>query len=137
MSSDLGIALPPTWRRTAAPDQGVLVAARAATTPASGFRPQLVLRCDSPPLDDLARRLRDFALEDDDDFDLFGQDVSYRRFAHRLGAVDVVCDQWSWAASDSPGQVTLTCSVARQDYWDYCDVFEAVAETVDLGPRSR
>ena len=113
----------------------MLVAARAATTPTSGFRPRagaalrLTARWTS-----WRAACDDFALEDDDDFDLFGHDVSYRRFAHRLGAVDVLCDQWSWP--DGHG-VTLTCSVARQDYWDYCDVFEAIAETVDLGPRSR
>ena len=63
--------------------------------------------------------------------------MSYRRFAHRVGEVDVVCDQWSWPAMPRQApDVTLTCSVARQDYWDYCDVFEAIAETVDLGPRA-
>ncbi len=111
----------------------MLVSARAGTTPTSGFRPELALRCGSPPLEDLARRLQDFALEDEDEFDLFGHDVSYRRYAHRVGGVDVVCDQWSWSAAG----VTLTCSVAREDYWDYCDVFEAIAEAVDLGPRPR
>ena len=58
--------------------------------------------------------------------------MDYRRFAYRLGAADLLCDQWAWRAG-SVG-VTLTCSVAREDYWDYCDVFEAIAETVDLSP---
>lgn len=142
--ADLGIALPPSWRRTTDPDRGVLVAARAAAVPASGFRPELVLRCASatPPLaswrqgelDDLARRLRDFVVEDDDEFDLLGHDVAYHRFAHRVGPVDVVCDQWGWLPG--PLGVTLTCSVAREDYWDYCDVFEAIAETVHIGPQA-
>ena len=138
MATDLGIALPPSWRRTAAPDRGVLVSARAPNLPVSGFRPEVVLRFGSASLGDLARELNDFAVEDEDEFDLFGHDVSYQRFAHRVGEVDVVCDQWSWHA-DAPTtapDVTLTCSVARQDYWDYCDVFEAIAETVDLGPRA-
>jgi hypothetical protein len=137
MATDLGIALPPSWRRTSAPDRGVLVSARAATVPASGFRPEVVLRCDSAPLDELAGRLHDFALEDQDAFDLMGHDVSYRRFAHRVGGVDVLCDQWAWETGPVTGLgVTLTCSVAREDYWDYCDVFEAIAETVDIGPRA-
>lgn len=133
MATDLGIALPPSWRRTAAPDRGVLVAARAPTASASGFRPEVVLRCDSPTLAEQASGLRDFAIEDDDAFDLMGHDVVYRRYAHRIGSVDVMCEQWAW--TEGPG-VTLTCSVAREDYWDYCDVFEAIAETVDLGPRA-
>jgi hypothetical protein len=42
--SQLGIAVPPTWRRRSDPDHGVLVAARATQLPASGVRPELVLR---------------------------------------------------------------------------------------------
>jgi len=132
MVTDLGIALPPSWRRTSNPERGVLVSARAPTAPASGFRPEVVLRADSVSLDELEGRLHDFALEDDDAFDLMGHDVAYVRFAHRVGAVDVLCDQWTWQVR-SRG-VTLTCSVAREDYWDWCDVFEAIAETVDVGP---
>ncbi len=136
--TDLAIALPPTWRRTSAPDHGVLVAARAATVPPSGFRPEVVLRCGPASLEALARRLHDFAVEDTDELDLFGRDVSYRRFAHRVGGVDVVCVQWSWHA-DGPmtePAITLTGSVARSEYADYCEVFEAIAETVELGPRA-
>jgi hypothetical protein len=157
MFTDLGIALPSSWRRTSAPDRGVLVSARAATVPASGLRPELLLRC-SPvaaslaewrrqELRDLAARLHDFVVEDEDE-------IAYRRFAHRLGPVDVMCDQWAWrderavtglVAGQVTGQVTgpvtglgvtLTGSVAREDYWDYCGVFQAVAETVDIGPRA-
>ena len=135
MVTDLGIALPPSWRRTSAPDRGVLVSARAAATPASGFRPEVVLRCDPGPPGELDGRLQDFAIEDDDHFDLMGHDVAYRRFAHRVGAVDVLCDQWAWQVAGA-ARVTLTCSVAREDYWDWCDVFEAIAETVDVGPRA-
>ncbi|WP_134740276.1 hypothetical protein [Nocardioides sp. 503] len=140
--TDLEIALPPTWRRRRDPDHGVLVAARAAALPASGVRPELTLTCVSveQPLEEwraeamreLAARLDDFDLEDEDVYDLFGHDVAYRRFAYRLGAADLLCDQWAWRTG-SVG-VTLTCSVAREDYWDYCDVFEAIAETVDVSP---
>ncbi len=134
MVTDLGIALPSSWRHTSAPDRGVLVSARAATVPASGFQPQVVLRCDAVSLRDLAHRLHDFAVEDEDHFDLMGNDVGYRRFAHRVGAIDVLCDEWVWPVGEVG--VTLTCSVAREDYWDWCGVFEAIAETVDVGPRA-
>jgi len=142
--ADLGIALPPSWRRTSDPDRGVLVSARAVAVPASGVRPELTLRCipvagslgdwRTQELAELAGRLRDFVVEDEDDFDLLGHDVAYRRFAHRVGVADVLCDQWAWLV-DGLG-VTLTCSVAREDYWDYCDVFETIAETVEVGPRA-
>lgn len=138
----LGIAVPPTWRRRSDPDHGVLVAARATQLPASGVRPELVLRyCRAgddltrwreEAMSELADRLVDFAVEDDDEYDLHGHQVAYRRFAHRLGVADVICDQWAWVA-EGVG-VTLTCSVAREEYADYCDVFEAIAQTVDLLP---
>ena len=140
----LGIAVPPTWRRRSDPDQGVLVAARATRLPASGVRPELVLRICRPDqgesltawreraMGELADLLVDFALEDDDEYDLMGHPVAYRRFAHRLGTADVLCDQWAWLAHGTG--VTLTCSVARAEYADYCDLFDAVAATVDLLP---
>jgi hypothetical protein len=112
----------------------VLVSARAPTAPASGFRPEVVLRCDAADLGDLAAGLDDFALEDEDAFDLMGHDVAYTRFAHRVGSVDVLCDQWVWQVRSL--SVRLTCSVAREDYWDWCDVFEAIAETVDIRPMA-
>ncbi len=138
--ADLGIAVPPRWRRRSDAAHGVLVTARAATLPASGVRPELTLVCTSVDQDleswrdeamrELADRLDDFALEDDDTYDLDGHDVAYRRFAHRLGAADLLCDQWAWVVGGLG--ITLTCSVAREDYWDYFELFEAVAETVDL-----
>ena len=138
--ADLGIALPPSWRRTSDPEHGVLVSARSPSVPASGVRPALSLRC-TPVVEtleawreqemaELAGRLEAFEVEDEDSYELMGSDVAYRRFAHRVGSADVLCDQWAWLA-DGLG-VTLTCSVAREDYWDYCDVFETIAETVDL-----
>ncbi|MEJ7832170.1 MAG: hypothetical protein WKF79_04600 [Nocardioides sp.] len=140
--ADLGIALPVSWRRRADPDRGVLVTARSGVVPASGVRPELTLRC-TPVTDglrpwraaamaELAERLVDFDLEDEDDFDLDGHDVAYRRFAHRHGPADLMCDQWAWVVEGLG--ITLTCSVAREDYADYCDVFEAIAETVELDP---
>jgi hypothetical protein len=134
-----GICLPPRWRRTSDPARGVVVAARAPELPASGVRPELVLRC-VPVADgldpwrdgavaELAARLDDFELEDEDRYELAGHQVSYRRFAHSATLDDLVCDQWAWLV-DGRG-LTLTCTVAREDYADYCDVFEAIAETLD------
>lgn len=143
----LSVCVPSTWRHRRGADvgHGVLVAARAPALPPSGVRPELVLRTAAvdhagaeewrrAALAGLAQRLVDFALEDDDVYDLDGHEVHYHRFAHRVGVADVLCDQWSWLA-DGLG-VTLTCSAARVDYPDWCDVFEAVSETVELGRRA-
>ena len=141
---DIGICLPVTWRRRSALAHGVVVSARSTVLPASGVHPELTLRCVPVDTDlqtwraeaigELAARLLDFDVEDDDAFELLGRPVAYHRFAHRLGSADVLSDQWAWL-SDGLG-VVLTCSVAREDYPDYCDVFEAIAETVSIGPRA-
>ena len=138
---DIGICLPVTWRRRSSPVHGVVVSARSAVLPGSGVLPELTLRCAAVDTDlptwraeaigELAERLLDFDVEDDDAFELLGRDVVYHQFAHRLGSADVLSDQWAWL-SDGLG-VVLTCSVAREDYPDYCDVFEAIAETVSVG----
>ena len=82
---------------------------------------------------DLRAQLVDFALEDADEYDLGDRRVAYHRFAHRFGTADVLCDQWAWQV-DGLG-VTLTCTVSREDYLTYCDLFEDVAATVDVLPR--
>jgi len=137
---DVALALPRQWitRRQPAPD--IVVLSRARTVPASGFRPELVVQ--SQPVtgdleswcDDTATALREqwdrLELEDDDVFDLNGHRVGYRRFAHVVGAVDVMCEQWSWLVEGHG--ITLTCSVAREDYLDYGDLFEQVADTVEI-----
>jgi hypothetical protein len=122
-------------------EAGVLVSARAPAMPPSGVRPELTVRVvavdpggdlvawRADALGDLADALVDFELEDDDGFDLAGHDVRYHRFAHRVGTADVLCDQWAWLLGDRG--VTLTCSAAREDYPDYCDLFEAIAATLD------
>jgi hypothetical protein len=144
----LSVSVPSSWRRRRDPrlgDHGVVVSARAPSLPASGVRPELTVRVACVDHDDaalwrrrtlaeLATALEDFALEDEDVYDLGGYDVHYHRWAHRLGAADVLCDQWAWLV-EGPGVrrgVTLTCAAAREDYPDYCDLFEAVAETVEL-----
>lgn len=80
-------------------------------------------------MNSLAEVLDSFELEDADRFELGEHQVEYRRFAHRVDLVDVLCEQWAWLV-DGCG-LTLTCSVAREDYLDYCDLFESVAETVE------
>ncbi len=141
------LRLPTGWRRdasAAAATAHVVVAARGPTG-ADGVRPGLVLRREPVgagedvvtwqrrALAEVASSVVAFDLEDEDEFDLLGHEVAYRRYAHLRGGVDVLCDQWAWLVpGDARGLgVTLTCSVARTDYWDHCDVFEAVAESVD------
>lgn len=141
---DLGIALPASWQQRSDPERGVLVKARATSVPDSGVRPELTLRCTRVSADlagwraealaELGRCLDDFEVEDEDDYDLDGRPVAYRRFAHRVAQADIVSEQWAWVV-DGLG-VTLTGTVARADYPAYCDLFEAVAETVDPGPRA-
>lgn len=140
---DVTLTVPRTWHTRRSPAHGIVLAARPRTIPASGISPEIVVRCAPVEVElgtwrgqallDLRAQLTDFALEDADQFDLGDQRVSYHRFAHRFGAADVVCDQWSWLV-DGLG-VTLTCSVAREDYLAYCDLFEDVAATVDVLPR--
>ncbi|WP_139982336.1 hypothetical protein [Nocardioides litoris] len=139
----VSVAIPPSWRRRHDPqlaEHGVVLAARAPALPASGLRPELLLRVGrtdhddveawrTDALGDLADLLVDLAVEDDDVFDLGEHEVVYHRFAHRVGTVDVLCDQWSWLV-DGCG-TTLTCSAAREDYPAWCDLFETVAATVE------
>ncbi|MBS4752867.1 hypothetical protein KG112_08615 [Nocardioides sp. zg-ZUI104] len=139
-AGDITLAVPRHWRRRSDPARGVVLAARARELPASGLAPELVLR--AVPITSgldawrteatalLAGQLADFELEDAERYDLGGEEVDYRRFGHRVGDVAVVCDQWAWAFGDLG--VTLTGSVAREDYLDYGDVFEEVATTVRI-----
>ncbi len=140
MPRHVDVAVPPRWRRRSDPDRGVLLCARSPHLPDSGVRPEVVVRCAAvdetldrwrtQAMRELGRRLTDFALEDDDEFPLGDHDVAYRRFAHRVGTADVMCDQWAWLV-DGLG-ITLTCACAREDYLDYCDLFETVAETLEV-----
>lgn len=138
------LSVPPRWRRRADPDHGVLLAARAPVL--SGVPPELVLRWSPVDTDletwragamhDLAERLVAFEVDDVDRFESAHGPVIYHRFAHRLGLVNVVCDQWSWVV-DGVG-LTLTGTVACEDYPDYCDVFELVAQStwVEAAPAA-
>jgi hypothetical protein len=70
-----------------------------------------------------------FDLEDEDSFELAGHEVEYRRFGHVVAGVPVLSDQWLWVV-DGVGH-RLLGTVAAEEYPDYCDVFESVAETFD------
>ena len=136
------IAVPPHWRRSADPGNGVLVSARCPVAGPTGV--VALIRLEVEPVsgslpgwraEDLrttATRRTDFELDDEGDYDLDGREVSYRRFAFRRDADDLLCEQWAWL-EDGLGY-TLTCTVGRADYLDYCDVFEAVAATFDPQP---
>lgn len=140
------LALPRRWTTRDDPAPGVVLLARAPSPTAAGLIPELVLRTgpigDDLTLDEwreeamaaLGTQLRDLEIEDSDLVDLDGEPARYLRFGHRLGDVDVLCEQWAWLY-DGLG-VTLTGSVARADYADYCDLFEDVAATVRLVRRA-
>ncbi len=68
-------------------------------------------------------------LEDEDAFELGGHDVVYRRFSHTAVGVPVLSDQWLWVVDGVGHQLLGT--VAADEYADYCDVFESVAETFE------
>lgn len=134
------VTLPDRWHRRERPAHGIVAAARPRTVPASGHCPEIVVAC-TPVADDLrtwrdeavaalAAQLPDFALEEADEYALGDHVVAYRLFAHRFGTVDVLSEQWAWLV-DGLG-VTLTCSVAREDYPVLCELFEAVAGTVEV-----
>ena len=135
---DITVSVPRTWTSRSDPAHGVVVAARARELPASSFAPEIVVR--TVPVDDdlvcwradalatLAAQLAAFDLEDEDEFEIEGQSVVYHRFAHRIGLVDVLAEQWSWLVGGVG--ITLTGSVAREDYLAYGDLFEQVAETL-------
>lgn len=138
----VSLAVPRRWSTLDDPAPGVSLLARAPAPAPSGFTPELALH--SGPVDgassltdwraeamsSLAAQLDALEVEDTDVIDLDGEPVGYARFSHRLGGADVVCDQWAWLR-DGVG-VTLTGTVARADYADYCDLFENVAATVEV-----
>ena len=140
----VSVAVPHLWATRTDPGHGVVLAARSRERPPSGFAPELVVR--STPVDTdlrewrreaiaaLSAQLAQFDLEDEDEYDLGGHPVAYRRFSHRHGTSDVVCEQWAWLV-DGVG-VTLTGSVDRADYAQWCDLFEEVAATVEIGPAA-
>jgi len=138
------VRLPLRWRRTTDPVRGVLVSARCPVAGASGVVPTIRLemtavtgslhRWRENDLLATAARRRDFELDDEDDYDLGGRGVAYRRFGYRLDRDELLCEQWAWLVGGVG--YTLTCTVGRGDYADFCDVFEAVAETFEPDQRA-
>jgi hypothetical protein len=123
--------MPPRWVRV----RGAYV---APGVHGSGLAPRLVHRAEAftGSLDDWRDRCADadarrqaYELEDDESFDVAGHETVYRRFGHDLSGVPVLSDQWLWVVSGVAH--VLVGTVAAEDYEDYCDVFESVAETFD------
>ena len=143
MTTDTQISfrLPTGWlTRDDNTGAGVLVRARPPGQQRAGVPPEIVVR--SEPVADelhawrrdalaaLALQLHDFDLEDEDDYRLASAPARYHRFGHTLGTADLITEQWSWLAGGVG--VTLTCTVERAAYIDYCELFEDVAESVEL-----
>jgi len=80
-------------------------------------------------LDRVERAVTDFLLEDDDAYEAGGVPVGYSRFAHRRGAHDLVCERWAWELGGHRFLLDATCS--REDYEEFCDLFEQVAESFE------
>ena len=136
---DPALTLPNRWRRIEPPEPEVVLAARAPMLSPCGVAPALELRrrpvrgglapWRDAELTALATQLRFFELEDQHFYDLRGHHVAYARYTHLPTGVDLVCDQWAWLVG-GVGSL-LTCTVAREEYADLCDVFEAVAASFD------
>jgi hypothetical protein len=142
MATDTQISfrIPAGWQTRDDRAAGILLRARPPGRPGSGVPPEIVLR--SEPVDDdlhtwrrealtaLALQLHDFDLEDEDDYRLAAAPARYHRFGHTLGVADLITEQWSWLAGGVG--VTLTCTVERGAYIDYCELFEDVAASVEV-----
>lgn len=136
----LSFEMPPGWQIRSHRAAGVIARARPPRRARAGVPPEIVLRTttvadDLEPwrrqaLAALEHQLPGFELEDDEEYDLGGRPACYHRFGHRLGTADLVSEQWSWLAGGLG--VTLTCTVAREEYAAYCELFEDVAATVEI-----
>ena len=128
------VPLPRGWR-TETPEAGVLLRARPPVAGPSGVMPEVTLtvRPVSGPdaewvddeVHDLAARLELFALEDEDAWASDAGEVHYRRFAHRRGRHDLLVERWCWAAGGRGHVLEAGCD--REDYEEFCDVFEELA----------
>ncbi len=135
------IAVPPGWERVADPVPGVALLIAARRRPASGVLPSMAVAvADLAPgrsragyLDglraELASGLEDADIEDEDFFELDGGAVDYLRLAHRHEDLHLVSEVWLWVTEGRAWSVSGT--VDRRDYADWCDVFEGVAATFD------
>ena len=148
-TATLTFHLPPGWQTRTDPATGVVARARPRRHAPAGvppsIPPEVVVR--STPVDGdlvawraealraLADQLTDFELEDEDDYDLGPHHVRYHRFGHRLGTAAPISEQWAWLVEGLG--VTLTCTVVREEYAGYCELFEEVASTVRLKAATR
>ena len=140
------IAVPPGWERVSDPAPGVALLMGARRCPASGVLPSMAvavvdLASDLSPAaylerlrDELTAGLDGAEVEDEDSFELDGAPVDYLRLAHRSDERHLVSEVWIWLTDRRAWSVSGT--VDRRDYADWCDVFEGVATTFDPG-RSR
>ena len=135
------IAVPPGWERVTDPVPGVALLMAARRRPASGVLPCLAVA--AVPLSpgrsrsdhlaglraELSGGLDDAEVEDEDAFEGDRGPVDYLRLAHRDDDRHLVSEVWVWLADGRAWSVTGT--VDRRDYADWCDVFEEVAATFD------
>lgn len=133
------LLLPRRWRWSTDIDTGLLLSARPPRAGLSGVLPDVRLTVVpgepdgfewvDDDLEDLADSVVDFLLEDEDQYDLGDHEVAYRRFAHRRGAHDLLCERWAWELSTGLFLIDATC--AREDYADFCEVFDDIAASFE------
>ena len=78
---------------------------------------------------ELTGGLDEAEVEDEDSFELDGGPVHYLRLAHRDDDRHLVSEVWLWLTDGRAWSVSGT--VDRRDYGDWCDVFEEVVATFD------
>jgi hypothetical protein len=139
--SRVRIAVPPGWQRITDPAPGVALLMAARRRPATGVLPSMaVAAVPLPPgrtrasyvaalRGELKDGLADAEVEDEDSFELDGGAVDYLRLAHRDVDHHLVSEVWLWLVDGRAWSVSAT--VDRRDYADWCDVFEEVAATFD------
>ncbi|QZY28902.1 hypothetical protein [Nocardioides coralli] len=121
MSSLDPVVWPPGWRRR---HSSHVTTATAPTPPDQRPAARLELRAGGPPAYCVVE------VEDEDDFDVEGHSVHYRRLGHREAGVEVLSEEWTWLVDGASW--VLTGTVRREDYLAVCEVFEAVAASVDV-----
>ena len=139
--SAVRIAVPTGWDRLANPVPGIPLVMAARQRPASGVLPSMAVAVAELGSgwsragylgglrDELAASLESGVVEDEDALELDTGEVSYLRVAHRSGEAELVSEVWVWLCGGRAWSVSGT--VDRRDYADYCDVFEGVADTFD------
>lgn len=135
------IAVPHGWEQVTDPVAGVALLLAARRRPASGVLPSMAVaavplapgRTRSAYLSDLRAELTDglddAEVEDEDSFELDGGLVDYLRLSHRDDDRHLVSEVWLWLVDGRAWSVSGT--VDRRDYADWCDVFEEVVATFD------